>query len=106
MWAVALVLQQRSLLMNPEQRWSGAFRTCTACDKRNFAGRSRCTACGAALRRPSPPPAYSPRSLIGLRGTDRFQGRGVVVAGWAVALFTLAGGVFVHRALRDVDWTL
>jgi tetratricopeptide (TPR) repeat protein len=30
----------------------------------------------------------------------------VVVAGWAVALFTLAGGVFVHRALRDVDWTL
>lgn len=88
-----------------ERRWSGAFRTCAACGKRNFAGRSLCTACGAALRRPATPPPSSPPSLIGRRASERFQGRGVALAGSAVALIALAGGIFVYRSLRGPDWS-
>src|SRR5260221_3376437 len=87
-----------------ERRWSGAFRTCAACGKRNFVGRVACTACGASLRSlasPGPPP---PAPLDGRRGSDRIQGRSMAVAGGAVALVAIAAGVLVSRSLRAPDW--
>jgi len=86
-----------------ERRWSGAFRTCAACGERNFVGRSICTRCGTALRQllPAAPPAAS---SIGRRGSDRFQGRGVAVAGGAVALVALVAGTCVYRSMRGPDW--
>ncbi len=90
----------------PERRWSGAFRTCPACGRRNFVGRAACTACGAGLRLPVPPTSAAPASFIGHRSTDRFQGRVVMVVGGAVALVAVAAGLLVSRSLRGVDWAL
>lgn len=87
----------------PERRWSGAFRVCPDCAKRNFVGRSRCSACGVLLARPMPAPFRSPMSFIGLRGSDRFQGRGVAAVGGAALVLALAGGLLVHRLLRGPD---
>jgi hypothetical protein len=87
-----------------DRRWSGAFRTCAACGKRNFVGRVACTACGASLRSlasAAPPP---PAAQAGRRGSDRIQGRGLAIAAGAVALVAIAGGVLVSRSLRAPDW--
>ena len=87
-----------------DRRWSGAFRTCAACGTRNFVGRVACTACGASLHSiasPGPPP---PAPLDGRRGSDRIQGRSLAVAGGAVVLVAIAGGVLVSRSLRAPDW--
>ena len=85
-----------------ERRWSGAFRVCPACAKRNFVRRSRCTACGVLLGRPATaPPATMAAPYIGRRGSERFQGRGLAAAGAAAVLIALAGGLMLHRLLRD-----
>ena len=90
--------------MPAERRWSGAFRTCPACGKRNFVGRAACTACGASLRSLSPTGPPPPAPLDGRRGSDRIQGRGVAIAGGAMALVALAAGIVISRSLRAPDW--
>ena len=91
-------------MLDIDRRWSGAFRTCAACGKRNFVGRVACTACGASLdslASPGPPP---PAPLDGRRGSDRIQGRSLAVAGGAAVLVAIAGGVLVSRSLRAPGW--
>ncbi len=87
-----------------ERRWSGPFRTCPACAKRNFVGRSACTACGAPLRGVVPPARPSPGFFTGRRGSDRLEGRGLALAGGAIALVALVAGVLAYRSLHGIEW--
>jgi hypothetical protein len=87
-----------------DRRWSGAFRTCAACGTRNFVGRVACTACGASLRSLVSPGPPSPAPHDGRRGSDRIQGRSLAIAGGAVALVAIAGGVLVSRSLSAPQW--
>jgi hypothetical protein len=49
----------------------------------------------------APPP---PAPLDGRRGSDRIHGRGVAIAGGAMALVAIAAGVLVSRSLRTPVW--
>src|SRR6185503_5272150 len=86
-----------------DRRWSGAFRVC-ACGQRNFVGRKTCTACGASLRSQLPTAPLPPAPWAGRRDADRIQGRGLTLAGGAMALVAIAGGVLVWRSLRAPEW--
>ena len=101
-----LAMASRSLKAGRERRWTGPFRLCPACGRRNFVGRALCSSCGASLREtsvPQPPEAGLPP---GRRAADRIVGRPVWIGIGAALLVAALVGVSVHRTLQARGWAL